>query len=165
MSTLYEMTNAFEMLWDMIDDPDYDEDAILDTLEGIDGEIEDKADGYAMVIAEAKSKIIALKSEEARITARRRALENNSARLMSHLQECMERTGKTKFKTALWSFGIQNNAPSVVMDEPYIENIPEVYLIQQEPKLNKTKIKEDLKAGKNLEGIAHLEQSMSLRIR
>ena len=51
------------------------------------------------------------------------------------------------------------------MDEQYIENIPEIYLIEQEPKLDRAKIKEDLKNGIVLEGIAHLEQTESLRIR
>jgi hypothetical protein len=37
--------------------------------------------------------------------------------------------------------------------------------VQQDPTIDKKKIKEDLKAGVDLEGIAHLEQTESLRIR
>ena len=77
----------------------------------------------------------------------------------------MIQTGKEKFKTELFSFGIQSNPAAVIMDEQYLENIPEEYLIPQEPKLDKKKLAADLKAGVDLEGIAHLEQSRSLRIR
>ena len=86
-------------------------------------------------------------------------------RMKAALQYAMEMTGKTKFKTALFSFGISKNPAAVVMDEGYIENIPKRFLIPQDPVIDKKAIKEALKAGEDLEGIAHLEQSESLRIR
>jgi len=52
-----------------------------------------------------------------------------------------------------------------VMDEQYIENVPERFLKYKEPEINKTAIKEAIMAGENLEGLAHLEQSESLTIR
>ena len=51
------------------------------------------------------------------------------------------------------------------MDEAYIENIPDRFLIPQDPQIDKKAIKEALKNGENLEGLAHLEQTESLRIR
>ena len=50
MSTLYELTNDYLTLLDMAEDPDIDEQALIDTMEGIEGEIEIKADGYARVM-------------------------------------------------------------------------------------------------------------------
>lgn len=165
MATLYELTDDYMMLLEMAEDPEVDLDVLADTMEGISGEIEEKADGYARVIRELDAKAAAVKAEVERLTARRQSLENAARRIKDTLQMAMIATGKTKFKTDLFSFGIQKNPASVVMDEQYIENIPEEYLIQQEPKLDRAKIKEDLKAGKDLEGIAHLEQGESLRIR
>ena len=81
------------------------------------------------------------------------------------LQFSMETTGKTKFKTELFSFGIRKNAPAVIMDEPYIENVPERFLKYSDPTINKTAIKEAIQNGEDLEGLAHLEQSSSLSIR
>ena len=52
MSNLYELTNNYETLLNMLYDEDADEEMILDTLESIEGEIEDKADGYAKIIRE-----------------------------------------------------------------------------------------------------------------
>ena len=76
----------------------------------------------------------------------------------------MEITGKTRFKTGLFSFGIQKNAPSVVIDTD-INNLPPEFLKFREPEVNKTKLKEAIMNGEDLEGFAHLEQSESLRIR
>ena len=163
--TLYELTSEYLELLAMLEDPDVDEELINDTLEALGGELEVKADGYARVMRQIDSDAKAIKTEEERLYNRRKSLENRSVYLKARLQQMMEVTGKTKFKTELFSFGIQKNPAAVVIDEQYIENIPECYLIIQEPKIDKQKIKEDLKAGLDLEGIAHLEQSESLRIR
>ena len=163
--TLYELTTEYMELLAMLEDPDVDEDLIADTLEGIDGELEVKADGYARVMRQMDADAKAIKAEEERLANRRKSLENRAANLKGRLQQMMEITGKVKFKTELFSFGIQKNPAAVVIDEQYIENIPEEYLIRQDPKIDRAKLKEDLKAGKNLDGIAHLEQSESLRIR
>jgi hypothetical protein len=77
----------------------------------------------------------------------------------------MEVTGKTKFKTDLFNFGIQKNAPSVVIDVEDVRDIPEDYLKFKEPEVDKTAIKAAINDGVDLTGIAHLEQKFSLRIR
>ena len=162
--TLYELTNDWLQLMIMLEEG-ADEDVINDTLEGLDYEIEQKADGYARVIRNMEADIAGLKTEIDRMTNRKKVLENNITRLKVNLQNSMEITGKTKFKTDLFSFNVQANPAAVIMDEQYLENIPEEYLIPQEPKLDKKKLAADLKAGVDLEGIAHLEQSRSLRIK
>lgn len=165
MGTLYELTAEYAQLLEMATDPDVDPEMLADTMEAIGGEIEVKADGYAMVMRELESQELAIKNEVDRLNNRRLTISNNIRHMKLRLQDAMQTTGKTKFKTTLFSFGIQKNPPSVVMDEQYLENIPEKYLIQQEPKIDRQKIKEDLKAGVDLDGIAHLEQGESLRIR
>ena len=163
--TLYELTDDYRNLLEMAEDPDTDPEAFADTLEGIEGAIEDKADGYAKVIRTLEGDAAACDAESKRLRNKKIAIENNIKRMKTALQYAMELTGKTKFKTALFSFGIQKNPAAVVMDEGYIENIPERFLIPQDPVVDKKAIKEALKAGEDLEGIAHLEQSESLRIR
>lgn len=165
MATLYELTDDYLNLLDMAQDPDCDLEVFKDTLEGLDYEIEDKADGYAKVIRELTARAEGLNAEIERLTNRKKAIETNIDNMKRSLENAMIITGKTKFKTDLFSFGIQKNTPTVIIDEQYIENIPEEYLIEQDPKIDKAKIKEDIKAGKDLDGIAHLEQSESLRIR
>lgn len=161
-STLYDLTGEWLELYMMADDPDMDPEVWFDTIEGIEGEIEVKADGYAKVISQLGADAAAIKAEEDRLYARRKAIENSVSRMKDRLQNMMEITGKTKFKTALYSFGIQKNPASVVIDDE--SKIPEMFWIQQDPKLDKAAIKAMLKDGAQLD-YAHLEQSESLRIR
>ncbi|HPM75436.1 MAG TPA: siphovirus Gp157 family protein, partial [Saccharofermentans sp.] len=81
------------------------------------------------------------------------------------MQMAMETAGEKKVKGQIFTISIQANPESVVLDESYIENIPPKYLKVKDPEIDKAKLKEDLKNGVNLEGIAHLEQTESLRIR
>ena len=163
--TLYDLTAEYQALLQMAEDPDTDPEVLTDTMEALEGEIEDKADGYAIVMKELEASEQKIKNEVDRLNARRLSISNNIRCMKLRLQTSMIETGKTKFKTDLFSFGIQKNPPAVVIDEQYIENIPEKYLVQQDPVIDKKKIKEDLKAGVDLEGIAHLAQTESLRIR
>lgn len=163
--TLYELTNDYMNLLELAEDPDIDEQAFMDTLEGIEGALEDKAEGYAKVIRTLEGDAAACDAESKRLRNKKQTIENNIKRMKTALQYAMEATGKTKFKTALFSFGIQKNPAAVVMDEAYIENIPDRFLIPQDPQIDKKAIKEALKAGEDLEGIAHLSETYSLRIR
>lgn len=163
--TLYELTNDYINLLALAEDPDTDPEVLADTLEGLAGQLEDKADNYAKVIRQIESDVNGLKAEIERLQARKTAAQNNIDRMKANLEQMMIATDKTKFKTELFSFGIQKNPAKVVMDEQYIENVPEEYLKYKDPEIDRKKIAEDLKAGKDLNGIAHLEQSESLRIR
>ena len=165
MATLYELTSEYMQLLEIAEDPDTDVRVLLDTMEGVSGEIEEKADGYAKVMKELEGEELKIKNEVDRLNVRRLSISNNIRAMKLRLQESMKLTGKTKFKTDLFSFNVQKNPPSVVIDEQYLENIPKEYLKYKDPEIDKAKIKEDLKAGKDLTGIAHLEQGESLRIR
>ena len=165
MSTLYQLTDDYLTLLEMAEDPDMDEQALMDTMEGIEGALEIKAEGYAKVIRTLEGDAAACDAESKRLRNKKQAIERNIDRMKKALQYAMEVTGKTKFKTALFSFGIQKNPASVVIDEGYIENIPDRFLIPQDPQIDKKAIKEALKAGEDLEGIAHLSETYSLRIR
>lgn len=84
----------------------------LDTLEGLEGEFEDKADNYAKIIRMLKGNAEIIQGEEARLYARRKTMENRIQRMKEMLQASMEFIGKTKFKTALFSFSVAKNGGS-----------------------------------------------------
>ena len=161
MSSLYKLNEAWQELANMLYQDDVDEQMILDTLESIEGEIEDKADNYAYIITEISNDANACKLEKDRLEKRQKSLENKAKNLKKNLAEIMKNTGKTNFKTQLHTFRIQKNggkrALTIDGDVPaeYTRTITE----------NDTdKIRTDLEAGKEL-SFAHLEpQSESLRI-
>lgn len=160
--TLYELSSEYMELLAMMEDPDADLEVISDTLEAIGGELEIKADGYARVMRQMDADAKAIKAEEYRLYNRRKAIENRSEWLKSRLQGVMEVTGKTKFKTELFSFGIQKNPPKVVITDE--SRIGHDYLIPQPPKVDTKAIKDALNDGFHFDW-AHLEQTESLRIR
>ena len=91
------------------------------TLENIDDEIETKADNIAKVLRDFDGDIEALKSEEERLAKKRKAIENRQKQLKEYLQNAMLVLDKRKFKTDLFSFNIQHNAPSSkILDESKI---------------------------------------------
>lgn len=159
MSYLYELTNEFKQLQAMLEDGEIDEQVFRDTIEGIDMEIDVKAENYGKIIRGLEAQANSLKEEYTRISNRANTLLNNSKRLKETLEKTMRETGKTKIKTGLFSFNIQKNPAKLVVTG----DIPEKYLIPQEPKVDTKGIKELLKT-QELD-FAHLEQSESLRIR
>lgn len=106
---IYELTGNYEHLLNMLYDKDVDEQAILDTLESIEGDIEDKADGYAKIIKELEAQSKARKEEAKRLTESAQTIDNRIKMLKNNLFNCMKITGKTKFTTNLFSFNIVKN--------------------------------------------------------
>lgn len=158
---LYELTEQYLEVEEMAANGEIDEQTFMDTLESITEDIKDKADGYARVIRNLEADVEAYKNEEGRLYAKRKTLENNIKRMKSNLQHCMCVTGEKKFKTDLFSFNIKKNPKKLVVDK--IEDIPEEFLIMQEPKVDKKALGEFV--ADNEVSYAHLEQGESLVIR
>ncbi len=165
MSTLYELTGEYLELLELIESGEADEQLLMDTLEGIDGEIEVKADGYAKIILELKASVEIIKQEEERLAARRKSREACALLLKNRLEENMRFIGKKKFKTDLFSFNIQQNGglqPLQVSDN--IEDIPMRFLVKPDPVPDNAAIREYLK-DHEVEWAKLLPRGESLRIR
>lgn len=148
MSTLYEITGDYLRLLEMLEEEkSIDPQAFKDTLEGIEGEFEIKADNYARIIKELRAESEKYAAEVRRMQKRMETLANNEKRLKQHLYESMKATGKTKFKTDLFSFGIQKNGGLQPVEILPDVKIPDKYL-HKEPDNNK--IREALKNGEEL---------------
>ena len=72
MSSIYELTGEYLELMNMLEDEEIDEQTIIDTLEALDGEIENKADNYAKIIKSLESDIDGISKENDRLTARKK---------------------------------------------------------------------------------------------
>lgn len=139
---MYELTEQYEEIMSLLYDGETDEQTIMDTLESIEGEIEDKADNYAKIIKNMLADAEAVKKEKDRLQARQYSLENKAKWLKDTLQANLEFIGKTKFKTALFSFSVSKNGgkqPLTITDN--IEEIPGKYLIPLNPVVNKEAVR------------------------
>ena len=110
MSTMYELTTEFQALLMLGDSDDPEEQkAFMDTLEGLVGEIEIKADSYAVVIDELKAHQAKVNAEIKRLQGMETAIDNSITRMKARIKETMELMGKTEIKTDLHTFKIQPN--------------------------------------------------------
>ena len=165
MPNIYELKSEFNTLWSILEDELVDDEALMGAFETATEDLAIKLENCCKYIKNEEAVIAGLKEEEERLNAKRKAKENAIKRLKALMQDAMNVAGEKKIQCGTFTTSIQNNAPSVVIDEQYIENVPAEYLRIREPEVDKKKILEDLKAGKDLTGLAHLQQTASLRIR
>lgn len=161
MAKLYELANQYEQVLSMVND-EVDMDALKDTLEGLEGEITDKAESIAKLMKSIEADETAIKAEEERLYNRRKALENRRTSIKEYLEQQLTYAKIDKIKGAVFTISMQDNPPSVHIQDDAI--VPEKYYVPQPAKLDKRTLLEDLKAGAEYEGIA-LEQTRSVRIR
>lgn len=162
--TLYNLTGQYLELLEMAQDETMDQKMIKDTMEGIEGEYEAKAEGYAMVLASLAANDEALKKEMEKMTEKRKIIKNNMDRIRKNLKESMIATGKRKFSTSLFSFRVQNAAPSLnILDE---KKIPKDFWKPQDPILDKKALLAEVKKDpEKYTGCAELKTSEALVIK
>ena len=164
MASIYELTEEVLTLWALMESGELDDEMLIGAMEYSQEELHLKLESYCKWIKNMESDIAGLKAEEERLKDKRKTMENTIDRAKKAMKSAMEVSGEKKVKGQIFTISIQANPESVVLDEPYIDNIPPEYLVK-DPEIDKAKLKEDLKNGVNLEGIAHLEQNYGLRIR
>ena len=159
---LYEITGNYLAVLDMLDNPEADEQMILDTLESIEGELEDKAENYAKIIKNLEALADSRKEEAKRLTESAKTLENKVTYLKNNLYNSMKATGKTKFNTNLFNFNIVKNGGKQPLE--ITGDVPEEFT-KTITEADNDKIRQFLEEGNNLP-FAHLkERGESLRIK
>ena len=167
MDTLYQLTNDYISLLDLAgsDDPE-DQEAFETTLEGLLACIDQKADSYAVVLAEMSGRVDVITAEIDRLTAIKRAIENKQKRMKERLLETMKVTGRDAIKTDLHTFKIAKNGGKLPLVINEGADIPDKWCkVIVEP--DKDKIRTALETG-NTEALAfaHLgERGEHLSIR
>ena len=151
MATLYELTGEYLALLEMAEDPDTDAEALADTLESLDYDIEEKADAYVAVIGELNNDVAKIDAEIKRLTARKKTISGNADRIKQNLQDTMAAIGKRKLKTALHTISIAKNGGKVplVIDDVDIEELPDCF-VKIEKSIDKAMIREYLEGGREL---------------
>ena len=165
--TLREITGEMMQLMIMLED-EPDSDVLKDTLEGLSGELDTKAENYVYVIKEYEGQIENIKKEIERLSARKKTAENAIERLKNALLYAMQTTNTKKCGGNLYTISVRNNAPQLgQLDE---SRIPEKYFnVVTEKKLDKKTLLADVKVaekeGKHIDGVDGLRVSQSLSIK
>jgi hypothetical protein len=161
MAKLYELTEQYNNLLELVENPDVPQELLEQSLNQINEELDVKLENIAKVIKSMEVDAKGLKEEERRLSNRRKSLENKMKSLKEYVENSMRATSVKKVKGKVFTLCIQKNAPSVEIREE--ESIPQEYFIL-EKKLVKKDILAALKEGKEVPGAA-IKQTESLRIR
>lgn len=161
MISLYEMSKEWENVFEMLLDPDVPEEAIFDTIEMIEADMDTKADGYAKIIKSMDGDTAQIDAEIKRLQNRKTSISNRQKALKQRLYDTMKATGRTKFKTPLFSFAIQQNGGARHVD--LTDVVPAEWLKPGDP--DTKRIREYLEAGHELPFAILADRGESLRIR
>lgn len=153
MTALYELAHDYRNAADKLADLDLDPQTIEDTLESLSGDLEVKATNTAMLIRNIEASAAAIKAAEEQMAARRKALENRAARIKDYVLANMMVAGIQKIECPYFKLAVRDNPAAVEVYEPGL--IPANFMRQPDPPppaVDKTAIKEALKAGQDVPG-------------
>ncbi|EPE8671735.1 siphovirus Gp157 family protein [Staphylococcus pseudintermedius] len=161
------MTNLFDLnqnelaILEMLENEELSFDDVKDTLDAIQDEQKRKYDAMQKMVLSLKGDINTLKERETALSKRRKSYENKIKSLQNYMLDSMRFKGETKFKTEEFTYFIRKSETTQIEDENVI---PEKYKVEQAPKIDKTQIKKDIKAGIDVAG-ASIVENESLGVR
>ncbi len=92
-----------------------------------EGNLASKVDAYGALFREWEGRIALYSSEEARLGARRKTLENSSKRLKEWLCVCLERMQRDKIEGSLFTVGRQKNGNRALTIIPEVKDLPPAF--------------------------------------
>lgn len=165
LPALYELANQYHSLAMLADTDDLPPEAIRDTLDSLEGDIDTKAVNIAKFVlgleAEADAIEAAAKKMQQRAERRKRRAESVRAYMLFQLQQI----GKTKVNALEFTISVRKNPEALEVNDP--DKVPPEFMITPDPPLprpDKAALKEALKAGREIPGV-WLRQSERLEIR
>ena len=159
---IYEVGNEYKKLQSLIENGDFTEEELQDTLASIDFDIEDKAESYGLVMKNLEAQAERLKAEADRLSKRSKAITTSINSMSDNLLKLMIETKRLKFKTDHFTFSTRKSSSVNILDEKII---PEIYVNTKVVKsFDKVKIKAALKCGVELIG-AEIKESINISIK
>lgn len=167
---LYEIATDYRRLQDLLDSaetPAEMRQTIIDTLESLSGDFEDKAENMAALIAEYKATAEGCAAEIQRLNEKKLRAENAIESIKKYLMAEMQFTGIKKVNAGTWNITIAKNggkAPIVWDDDIEPEDLPEKYR-SISYKIDTAAVRDALEAGEALDFAKLGERGESLRIK
>lgn len=137
---------------------------IADTLDGIEGMFEHKAQSIFAITSDIDDDILVLDAHIIALQDKKKALVNKQKSWREYLRINMEKTGITNIKCPLFSITLAKGRDILVIDKA--EEIPVEYVDTQVIETpDKRRILADLKAGNDIPGCRVEKSNTSLRIK
>lgn len=161
--TLYEISTRYEAALDELTDSDLPEEVVRDTLEGLTGELREKAINVAAYFANLDQAARAIKRAEDDMKARRQRIQRRAQWLRDYLLTNMQRTGLERIESPYFDIKIVNNPPATeITDEAAVPD--EFRQTQTITTIDRLAIRQALKNGTDIHG-ARLTHSQRVDIK
>lgn len=161
---LYEIAESYKNLLEVLENTEEDEELqelVKKSMEEIEGDLTEKCKNICMIIKNYEADIKAYKEEEKRLAANRKRLEKSLDNLKDYLFTSLKYSGVTKVNAGTFKLAVRKNPAKLVVEDE--SKISEDYKIIRFD-IDKTALKNDIKAGKEIEG-CKLVQGESLSIK
>lgn len=162
--TLYELAGSYRELLKLADE-EVPEEAVRDTLEALEGEIQIKAENVIKFAQHLGALQVAIEEAAERMQKRAATIGRRVEALRAYVLTNMQATGISKIECPEFVLSVQKNPPSVVIDAE--GQIPTQYMVQPEPpppRPDKKAIADAIKRGETVAG-CHLQQTERLKVR
>jgi hypothetical protein len=163
--TLYAITQEYRAAADRLAELDLPPECVQDTLDGLAGELETKAQSVVAVARNIEALAASIKQAEADMTARRKALEKRAAWLREYVLMNMQAAGIEKIECPQFRITVRTNPEAVDVFDA--DQVPAEYLRAPEPPppvVDKAAIKDALRFGKDVPG-ARLVRGQRLEVK
>ena len=127
MSELFNLVGQYQQVYDMMTDPDIDQQIATDTLEGLMGEIEVNAAQFVPILERLDMEIDACKKHENEWNARRKARENAQKRLKGMIVAAMDGLGVKTLQAGDVTLNVQNAGGPLGIEYVDGVTVPEKY--------------------------------------
>ena len=162
MTSLYDIAAEYRQTADKLADLDLDEQTIADTLEGMSGALELKAQNVVMFARNLEATATAIKEAETAMASRRKAIEHRAAGLRRYALSAMQVAGVQSIECPYFKLSVRKNPPAVEVFDA--AQIPAQFMRTPPPAPDKKAITEAIKAGQEVPG-ARLVSGERLEVR
>ena len=109
MSTLFEIVDEFQELYELATDPEVDSEVWETTLEALTGELEVKSVGYVNVIKQLEMEAKQAKEVSQMFADKQKTRENHIKQMKEALQMAMEQIGTDQIDAGAFKIKLQKN--------------------------------------------------------
>ncbi|OMF70468.1 siphovirus Gp157 family protein [Paenibacillus glucanolyticus] len=158
---LYELTEQYQSILEMAREgaEGFDYEQMLD---GMEGAISDKLDGYCKVIKTLEAEAEAVKTESLRLSQRETSLKNQVSRIKEAMKSGMIRLNIDKHKSTLFTVSVTK--PRQRVEVTNLDAVPSE-LIRVTRDVDKKSVMDLLKSGQKVHGVELVDGESGLTIR
>lgn len=154
--TLFEVqkdySQALESLYEMQQEGAVNEQTFLDTMEGLEGELTEKAKRVGAYIRNTKAMAEQIKQAEADMAKRRKSLERHAKGLEEYLLHNMIESGISEINSPWFALNVKKTPPAIfIIDGVKLADEYITRKVTETP--NKGALKKAIQAGETINGV------------